>query len=205
MQYSQWLAVASICVLGAMSPGPSLAVVVKNSLAGSRTTGMLTAIGHGIGVGIYAAISIMGLAIVITNQPLLFGTIQVLGAMYLIWLGYKTLTAGGQFGQQHQSEVSPSLIKAFNSGFLISFLNPKIAVFFLALFSQFVAIESDIFTKSIYAITAATIDALWYIFIAATISNHKISEKLNQYAQWLDKILAVILVIVGLKLIMGVL
>lgn len=204
MQFSQWLAVASICILGAMSPGPSLAVVIKNSVSGSRATGILTAIGHGIGVGIYATLSVMGLAIILTGQPILFSTIQILGALYLIWLGYKALSAGSEFGQPHHADVSLTLKQGFTSGFFISFLNPKIAVFFLALFSQFVAVDSDVMTKSIYAATAGIIDALWYIFIAATVSNQKISEKLNQYSPWLDKLLAIILLIVGFRLILGV-
>jgi len=204
MQFSQWLAVASICILGAMSPGPSLAVVIKNSVSGSRATGILTAIGHGIGVGIYATLSVMGLAIILTGQPILFSTIQILGALYLIWLGYKALSAGSEFGQPHHADVSLTLKQGFTSGFFISFLNPKIAVFFLALFSQFVAVDSDVMTKSIYAATAGIIDALWYIFIAATVSNQKISKKLNQYSPWLDKLLAIILLIVGFRLILGV-
>ena len=68
-----WLQFAAVCVAGAMSPGPSLALVIRNSTKFSRIAGLMTAIGHGLGMGIYAVFAVTGLVIVITtNVYLLF-------------------------------------------------------------------------------------------------------------------------------------
>ena len=67
-----WIAVTLACALGAMSPGPSLAVVVNHTLAHGRAAGSYAAISHGVGVGIYALITVFGLAVVIQrNQEIL--------------------------------------------------------------------------------------------------------------------------------------
>ena len=71
MELTVWLSVATICVLGAMSPGLSLAVVVRNTVHGSPAQGLATAIGHGAGVGVYAFLTAAGLAVVITRSPAL--------------------------------------------------------------------------------------------------------------------------------------
>lgn len=72
MTLATWLAVVTICVLGAMSPGPSLALVLKQTLTGGRRNGVITALSHGIGVGIYAFLSVLGLAAIITASPTAF-------------------------------------------------------------------------------------------------------------------------------------
>ena len=93
MTLAIWLTVVSICLLGAMSPGPSLAVVLQQTLRGGRKTGLIAAITHGLGIGLYALLCISGIAVMITASPLLFTALQWLGAIYLLWLGIKGLRA----------------------------------------------------------------------------------------------------------------
>ena len=72
MSLATWLAVVSICALGAMSPGPSLAVVLRHTLAGGRRHGVVAALTHGLGIGLYALACISGLAFLIITSPTLF-------------------------------------------------------------------------------------------------------------------------------------
>ena len=98
---------------------------------------MATALGHGFGVGIYALITALGLAILITQTPLLFDVIRYGGAAFRLARGQ------GAAGQACQGEASEEVHQlrgrqgAFE-GFMVAFLNPQLAVFFIALFSQFV-------------------------------------------------------------------
>ena len=62
MSLEKWAALATVFVLGAMSPGPSLAVVLHNTMAGGRRQGVLTGIGHGLGFGLYAFLAAVGMA-----------------------------------------------------------------------------------------------------------------------------------------------
>ena len=76
MELTSWLALAAICVMGAISPGPSLALIIRNTVQGGQGHGVATALGHGLGVGIYALGTALGLSILITQTPLLFDVIR---------------------------------------------------------------------------------------------------------------------------------
>ena len=91
MTPSAWLSLFAICALGAISPGPSLATVMKSTVQGSKTHGLTTAIAHALGVGIYAFLVAAGIGVVITESPLLFKSITWGGAAYLMWLGIKSI------------------------------------------------------------------------------------------------------------------
>ncbi|MEX2321006.1 MAG: LysE family translocator, partial [Saccharospirillum sp.] len=142
MTWTTWLAVVSICMLGAMSPGPSLAVVLKQTLAGGRRNGVVVALTHGLGIGLYALLSIFGLAALITASPLAFTALQWGGALYLAWLGVKGLRA--RANSNAELPDVPTTASAARDGFLVVFLNPKVAVFFIALFSQVVGADTSV-------------------------------------------------------------
>lgn len=72
MALSLWFSLALVCMMGAMSPGPSLAVVLKHSLNGGMKNGMLAALSHGFGVGLYAAASLLGLGALMLQFPTVY-------------------------------------------------------------------------------------------------------------------------------------
>ena len=78
MSFWEWLSLAGICLLGAMSPGPSLAVVAAQTLRGGAGYGIAAAVAHGFGVGLYAIAVVSGMAVIITTSPLLYSVIQYL-------------------------------------------------------------------------------------------------------------------------------
>ena len=86
-----WLTLTLICSAGAMSPGPSLALVLGNSWRDGRAAGYVTALSHAAGVGAYALLVALGLATVLTSRPQLLQVLQFAGAGYLIWLGIGAL------------------------------------------------------------------------------------------------------------------
>ncbi|HDY90972.1 MAG TPA: LysE family translocator, partial [Pseudoalteromonas sp.] len=132
MTLSVWLSLAAICMMGAMSPGPSLAVVLKHSLNGSMKNGMLAALSHGIGVGLYAGASLLGLGALMTQFPTVYQILVYLGAAYLTYLGIKILLAKPSNNELEVQKSEVSEAKALQDGFAIAFLNPKLAIFFLA-------------------------------------------------------------------------
>ena len=91
MDIQSILFLAFVCASGAISPGPSLAVVIKNTLEGGRTLGILTGVGHGLGLTIYAFLAVVGLSSILIGNQNLFVSIQVLGAFWLIYIGYRMI------------------------------------------------------------------------------------------------------------------
>ena len=166
MTFSVWLSLVVICMMGAMSPGPSLAVVLKHSIHGSMRNGMLSALSHGIGVGFYAAASLLGLGTLMLQFPTVYQVLVYLGAAYLAYLGFKILLAKPCDDELQVAQQSGSAKQAMQDGFAIAFLNPKLAIFFLALFSQFVDVNASWQQKVIMVATVGGIDTLWYCLVA---------------------------------------
>ena len=196
-----WLTIASICLLGAMSPGPSLAVVLQQTIRGGRKTGLVAAVTHGLGIGLYAMLCISGIAVMITTSPVLFTTLQWLGAGYLVWIGIKGLRAQAQ---SDETLVNPPTTgSAARDGFLVVFLNPKVAVFFIALFSQVIGSETSWLEKLVFAATAMFIDMGWYVIVALSFSNPRWLGRLQRNVVWLERAFGVVLIALAIRLLAG--
>ncbi|SFM32039.1 LysE family translocator [Marinobacter zhejiangensis] len=202
MTFATWLTVVTICALGAMSPGPSLALVLKQTLSGGRRHGVVAALFHGLGIGIYAFLSILGLAAIITTSPTAFTALQWGGALYLAWLGFKGLTAKPT--ANNELPDIPTTRSAARDGFLIAFFNPKVAVFFLALFSQVVGTDTSLLAKFGYAATALVIDTGWYLIVAWLFSNPKWLDVLRQRAVWFERVFGAVLIALAGRLVAGI-
>ncbi|WP_413701966.1 LysE family translocator [Psychromonas sp. KJ10-10] len=204
MTFSIWLSLFTISMLGAMSPGPSLAMVAKHSLAGGRANGISTAWAHASGIAIYAFITLLGLAVMLHQSPMLFKGISYCGALYLAYLGFKALGSKGGVAHKLESDKAVSLKESARDGFFISILNPKIALFFIALFSQFVAVGAELSSKAIIVFTPFLVDGLWYTFIALILSNSKLLDKLRSRAIIIDKVSGVVLIALAIRVFLTV-
>lgn len=201
MTLSIWFSLLLICMLGAMSPGPSLAVVAKHSLAGGRLHGIVTSWAHAMGVGVYALLTLLGLAVVLKQSPMLFQGISYAGAAYLAYLGVNALRSKGGVAAKLQAGKSTSLLTAARDGAMISLLNPKLALFFLALFSQFVAVGTEFTSRTIIVMTPLLVDGLWYTLIAIILSRPKVLEMLRSKAQWIDRLSGVVLILLAMRVV----
>ncbi|MGF1739065.1 LysE family translocator [Photobacterium satsumensis] len=201
MTLSIWLSLLMVCMLGAMSPGPSLAVVAKHSLAGGRLHGVVTSWAHAAGVGIYALVTLLGLAVVLKQSPTLFSVITYAGAGYLAYLGVNALRSKGGVAAKLAAGQSTSLVEAARDGAMISLLNPKLALFFLALFSQFVAVGTELSSRAIIVATPLLVDGLWYTLIAFVLSNPRVLEKLRTKAQMIDRLSGVVLILLAMRVV----
>jgi threonine/homoserine/homoserine lactone efflux protein len=197
--FATWLTVLSICVLGAMSPGPSLAVVLRHTLGGGRLHGCLAALAHGAGVGIYALLAISGLAVLITASPGVFRAFQWAGAIYLAWLGVRGLLARAPEADAPLPAARGA--SAARDGFLIAFLNPKIAVFFIALFAQVIGSETAWAARVLYAGTAWFTDTAWYLLVAWMFSTPRWLARLRRNAVWFERLFGLILLALAGRLL----
>jgi threonine/homoserine/homoserine lactone efflux protein len=204
MELHLWLSFVVICIMGALSPGPSLALVIKNTLAGGTSQGYATAISHGLGVALYAAITATGIAVIIVQSPLIFSIIQYAGAAFLLYLGIKSLLSKKDnevFSEDNTANKSK--VNGWRDGFLIAFLNPKLAIFFLALFSQFLGEEASSEQKMIMTATVGSIDALWYCLVTFTLSRGNIISKLRENSHIVDKVTGSFLILLAARIVIS--
>ena len=181
------------CLLGAMSPGPSLAIVVNHSLSQGRFAGVCVALAHGLGIGIFAFLTAFGLVVAVDKNPLMFDVIQIFGSLFLLFMALKLLFSPVEKTADIVVAMRSSPMKAARDGFLIALLNPKILLFFTALFSQFVRVDSEPWEKVVLTCIAAGVDALWYILVALLISQTGSLSVFQKNSWWLDKIFSLVL------------
>ena len=198
MNFTALLGMSIVCALGAMSPGPSLAVVLRNTISGGRTQGVLTGIGHGIGFTIYAFLAVTGLSAILIANESAFSFLQWSGAAILLWLSYNMLTYQPS---DAPSEHPNSGRRGFIEGFLISFLNPKILVFLVAVFSQFIDPNMSSSDRIIMAVIAGLIDTVWYVLVATFLAGTSIIDKLRANSTLVDRIIGSALLILAILLI----
>ncbi len=198
MDIESLLGMSFVCAMGAISPGPSLAVVLRNTISGGRTQGVMTGVGHGIGFSIYAFIAVMGLSSLLLANKKLFYLLQGTGALVLIWLAFNMIIHKQSVGIE---KYEKSGYKGFYEGFMIAFLNPKILVFLVAVFSQFLIQDITYSGRLIMAMIAGIIDTIWYVFVAAVLAGTTIADILRTNAAIIDRLIGVVLLLFAILLI----
>lgn len=199
MEFTAWVSLVLICVMGAMTPGPSLAVVLKHTISGGRINGVMASLAHGIGIALYATLTVIGLAIVIKETPWLFNVIKYAGVILLLRLAYKALTSKAEIAQLDERKSVVTVKQSFFDGFMIAFLNPKLAIFFLALFGQFVDTQAGWIQNVVMVSTVASIDTLWYCTIVLVLSQSSVLDKLRANVHIVDKVTGVALLAVAAR------
>ena len=198
MDIKSLIGMSFVCAMGAISPGPSLAVVMRNTISGGRTQGVMTGIGHGIGLGIYAFIAVMGLSSLLLANKQIFNLLQWAGALVLIWLAFNMITYNPP---DPSKEHEGSGRRGFLEGFMIAFLNPKILVFLVAVFSQFINPDITNSGRFIMAIVAGVIDTTWYVLVATVLAGTPIVDKLRVNAVIIDRSIGMVLLMLAILLI----
>ena len=195
-----WLQFAAVCIAGAMSPGPSLALIIRNSTKYNRLGGIMSAVGHGLGMGVYAIFAVTGLSIIILTNIYVFKSIQIVGIIFLFVFGILFIF---QKNEKINIDDSQNKLNSFLQGFSISILNPKILIWFSAVFSQFVKSDSTLLTNSILVITASAIDCIWYILVALIVTSYGLKDFFQKRINAIQKISGTVLVIISILLIIN--
>ena len=202
-----WAALATVFVLGAMSPGPSLAVVLRNTMVGGRRQGVMTGIGHGIGFGIYAFLAAAGIATALTLHESTETILKWGGIALLLWLGVNFLKAskGDPYESPGDDEHGPMGRAGFAQGFAIALLNPKILAWMMALYTPFIEADISIDTLFGMGLLGMAIDGTWYVTVATVLTRGDGVTKLRGQARRIDATMGVLMFVFAPLIYNGVL
>ena len=198
MTFFLWSQFAIVCLLGAMSPGPSLALIIRNSINFNRTSGIVASIAHGLGICLYATVTVIVLEFILRNSELIFFVIQICGSLFLIILGLIFV-----FKKNNENQIETYRINSssFAQGFIIAIINPKILIWFIAIYSQFIDINASLLNKTILVLTPSIIDAIWYSLVAILVTGYGLKEILNKNKFVIQKIIGILLILIAFSLI----
>ena len=183
MSIYDWLTISLICVAGATTPGPSLLVIVYINNREGMISGIKASIAHGIGIFIYALISIYAISFINKNLSTITPILQLTGALFLIFIGYKMIFfKSPEKIFENDLQVSKKYLGSFLLGLTTSIINPKILIFLTSVFSQFINDELSDYTKIGIGLLAGIIDAVWYILVSYSVNLPKLKNHiiLNQ-------------------------
>jgi threonine/homoserine/homoserine lactone efflux protein len=171
---TQFVGFGGVVLLGAMSPGPDFAVVVRRSAVSGRLHGMAVATGIAVGVFVWVVASTTGIAALLAASATAFTVVKVAGAAYLLYLGAKALRSalrtGGALKLDLPDPGRRSALAAFAEGLLTNVLNPKAALFFVALVPQFVSTGASMGETLLLSVIALAGTVAWFLVVANVVS-----------------------------------
>ena len=191
-------------VLLNITPGPDMLYVIARSTAQGARAGAVAALGIAAGCGVHIAAAAFGLSAVIAASAAAFSLLKVLGAIYLIYVGVSLMWAS-----RSSPEVTPAVVLAradlraiFIQGFLTNVLNPKVALFFLALLPQFIDVDAPskplafLFLGAIFNLNGT----LWNLLVAWSAARFSSGFDRTRLAVWLNRCIGGVFVYLGIRI-----
>ena len=167
MSFFLFIKIFFICLFGAMSPGPSMLVIVNSALK-SKLNGYMSSIGHGLGIGIYALFAVIGLEFLTRNYFNIFIVLKISSIIFLLYIGVISILKNQEkITNKKKLDENRS---AFVEGFAIAILNPKIFIFFTAIYSQFLSLDNNFILNFTLVFTAMIVDVMWYIILTILVT-----------------------------------
>jgi threonine/homoserine/homoserine lactone efflux protein len=183
-------------------PGPDFVGVVRSSLTRGTTAGLLTTLGVTIGLGFYAALSLLGLSAILVEYQWLTWAVRVLGGLYLAWLGIKLLRAkpaqpGEELaGSSGEMRGSPLLF-----GFIVTLTNPKAIVLFASVFATSVTASTPFWLMALTVGLVMLSSLVWYTIVSLFMSSAPVMRRFQHARHWIERIAGASFVLIGGKII----
>lgn len=197
------LTVVLIHSVALVSPGPDFVIACRNTMLYNRKTGIFTAVGFGLGIGVHISYAVFGLTWLISNNEVVFSLIQYAGASYLVFIGVQSLRSQN-IAISNDSTIAKRKIskwKAVRIGFLTNVLNPKATLFFLSLFSTVLnpSVSSETLTLISIILVISTI--IWFSLVAIFVSRRQFMIIVNRYEKRVNQFFGILLIGIGVVIV----
>lgn len=194
---TELFAIALFTLLAVVSPGADFAMVTRSSYGQGRKAGLAAAVGIALGVQVHVLYTVLGIAVVISQSPALFLAMKMLGAGYLIYLGYQSLTSTTRISLDGQ-ESAVGLLAALRTGFLTNALNPKTMLFVISAYTQVVQPGSPLALDFAYGAFMSLAHWAWFSLVAVFFSSAGLRKVMIERQRLVDRLIGVALIGLGL-------
>ncbi len=194
---AQVLAFCGVAIVLAMTPGPDMALVLRNGLRGGRGAAFRTVAGVSVGLVGWALATALGIAAILAASTTVFTALKIAGGAYLILLGVQTLLA-----LRRNEPVKPAEDRSpgspFRQGLVTNLLNPKLAVFFTTLLPQFISEGDPYVAKAVLLAALFTVIGLAWLVVYAFLIDAVARSR--RFRTTVEAISGAVLVALGLRL-----
>ncbi|MGD9210251.1 MAG: LysE family translocator [Desulfobacteraceae bacterium] len=185
-----------------ITPGQDMFLVMSRSIAQGRKAGIATAAGVSTGLLGHTVLAVLGLGALLKTSEILFTAVKLIGAAYLLWLGFRLISAKREIPEFCETENS-SLSKLFFQGVFSNISNPKIAIFYFSFLPQFIAPDNS--SPTYCLLILGIIFAVLTFFIKAPIgyAAGSLAHKLRSCPSiqlWINRFSGIVLISLGVKL-----
>jgi threonine/homoserine/homoserine lactone efflux protein len=185
-----------IAVLVTITPGAGTANVVRSALRGGWRSGVLTIAGNSVGVIAWGLLSVLGVSALIAASEIAFLVLKVTGACVLVWLGVQSLRHAGR----PVDAVPRAGRRPFRDGLVTSLANPKLAIFFVALFPQFVGERASVLPTTLLMVAlVVALDFVWYTTLAVLVSRARAAYSGSRLSRRVERLTGVVLIGLGAR------
>jgi threonine/homoserine/homoserine lactone efflux protein len=202
-----WLFIATAILL-IITPGQDTFFILGRSLSGGRQAGIAAALGISTGTVVHTILAALGLSALLATSPSAFMAVKFAGAAYLIYIGVRALLSkGGGLPGDGAATGSETTVRvhwpAFRQGVLTNLLNPKVALFFLALLPQFIEAGSPDKVAAFLALglSFVTLGVIWCVMLAVAAAKLRgVFLRRPSVATLLNRIAGAVFIALGIKL-----
>jgi RhtB (resistance to homoserine/threonine) family protein len=201
--WGEFAKVALAHLLAVASPGPDFAVVLRQSFEHGRRVAVWTAIGIGTGIMLHVGYSLLGLGQLLRGAAVWFTVVKYLGAAYMAWLGIQSLRAAPRRDVALDGDervTAPNGRSAFATGFFTNALNPKVSLFFIALFAVVVSPSTPKRVQAGYGLWMVLATMAWFSLVAVVFTRARVREAFLRHGHWIDRALGVVFLAFALGL-----
>jgi threonine/homoserine/homoserine lactone efflux protein len=200
--HSYWLFVLTGILLN-LAPGQDTMFIIGRSLTGGRRAGIAAALGISVGSMFHTLAAALGLSAILATSATAFMVVKLAGAAYLIYLGMQLLRAKAGPLELNLASTAVTPGSAFAQGILTNVLNPKVALFFLALLPQFIDPASATKTLAFLALGATFIftGTIWCLVLAVGAAHARgLLARKPAFRVWIDRVTGALFLLLGLRL-----
>ena len=188
-------------ILLSITPGADTVFILTKSIAGGYKQGLASVAGIVCGLFVHTSLAAFGLSVILMTSALLFNIVKIAGAAYLIYLGIMALKSKSNIKLENKGDVVP-FFTTFRQGFFTNILNPKVALFFLALLPQFVKSNAESAVPFlILGLTFIFIGSLWSLFLVWASARMSQALRQSKFSFYLNKAAGVIFIALGLNIL----
>ncbi|MFG1497881.1 LysE family translocator [Saccharospirillum sp. HFRX-1] len=198
-----WMTFLAAATLLNLSPGPDIAFILGQTLRNGRRFGFAAMLGIWTGAGLHVVMAAVGLSAIVATSALAFSVVKWIGAAYLVWLGVKMLMSRGDAFISKEGNRHQQMLSIYWQGILVSALNPKVAVFFLAFLPQFVVEGAGPATAQLFLHGVLIIVVAAFIEPPLVLAGSKLGAFFRQNQRlglWMDRGLGALFVALGARL-----
>jgi len=205
MYWAEFTTIAIAHLFAVASPGPDFAVVTRQAVTAGTRAGIWTSAGVGSAILLHVSYCLLGVALLLASSPALFDVVKLVAAGYMLYLAVQSFRASfrtSAAGIQTAIEVRIDPYKAFLLGFLTNGLNPKATLFFLALFTVVIDLQTPLVVQMAYGVYMALATFVWFATLSKILGRPQVRAFMLRAGPWFERGMGLILFGLALQLLL---